>query len=131
VKKIEMEAYVPHPEDWPEGVEAIFLNGKVITRQEAYKMLGGAPRDRLKPIIERICEANLKRIHHPKNVAKGDNWDELSNHVYRRRTAQECDEFFDEFLGEFFDEEDAYAEAGDVVAFLAMRIDTQNMSEEQ
>lgn len=86
-----------------------------------------ADRERLKQLIDEICEAAKERVDDPKNVEKGDNWREDGEDWLRERQNEEEAEFTEavEVLNprNHMARTTARDEAGDQVAFIAMRLD--------
>ncbi len=84
-------------------------------------------RERLKERVDEICAAAKERIDDPKNLKKGDDWIEDGEDWLRERQGEEEAEFTEaiEVLNprNHMARATARDEAGDQVAFLAMRLD--------
>lgn len=84
-------------------------------------------RERLKGLIDEICQAAKERIDEPRNVEKGDKWTESGEEWLRGRQEEEEAEFADAVDAltpwRATNHKTVREEAGDQVAFLAMRLD--------
>lgn len=127
----EITLRVPPPDDWPEGVMALVVGGKTITREEAENAYARSrektPRERLKEIVDEIAAEARERIDDPKNVEKGDGWTGLRWSELQSLIDGEVIELEQETFSGFepyrSGPESALKEAGDVLAVVAMYLD--------